>query len=142
MTLLSTSTTSVLVSAEATSCPDPDEPKDAQQTPEDIGELAARRLLAELSRGGCVDRGADKFVLTLMVLGGEDLRRCRFGGPFDPSTLQHLRDLRDFFGVAFKIRPAPAAKSNRADDKDVEQTDELILSCVGIGHMNVAAKTS
>lgn len=56
--------------------------------------------------------------------------------PADVRRLQHLRDLRDFFGVAFKIRPAPSTIPDRDGT-----TSEIILSCVGIGHVNVAAKT-
>ena len=49
-----------------------------------------------------------------------------------------MRDLRDFFGVAFKIRPAPSTLSDSDGDGT---TSEVILSCVGIGHVNVAAKS-
>ena len=57
--------------------------------------------------------------LTLMALGPEDVTRCRFG-PLTPQAIQCLRDLRDALGVVFKIRR-------------VEESDQLLLSCVGVG---------
>jgi hypothetical protein len=41
-----------------------------------------------------------------------------------------LRDLKDYFGVTFKIKEA----------KDSEK-EEYMLSCVGVGYTNVAKKT-
>ena len=38
-------------------------------------------LLREISRGGCVDRNHQTLVLLLMVLGSEDVGRCRMGEP-------------------------------------------------------------
>ena len=53
-------------------------------TPEDVGEAAAQALLLEITRGGCLDRGAEWFMATLMALGGDDIRRCRIAGPLEP----------------------------------------------------------
>lgn len=49
--------------------------------PEDIALLASRALLAEIKRGGCVDRQHQSLVLLMMVLGSEDVGRCRMGEP-------------------------------------------------------------
>jgi hypothetical protein len=76
LTLLATSSTGVLHSAEVAA-------SDAHQTPEDAALAAARALLAEVAAGGCVDRGAEWLVMTMMALGGEDIRRCRVAGPLD-----------------------------------------------------------
>jgi hypothetical protein len=54
------------------------------------------------------------------------------GSPFWVFTnrIQFIRDLKDFFGVTFKIKEA----------KESEK-EEYMLSCVGVGYTNVAKKT-
>ena len=55
-----------------------------QSTPEDLALVAARSLLSEIVRGGCVDRGCESLVTTMMTLGTEgDVVRCLVGGPLD-----------------------------------------------------------
>jgi RNA 3'-terminal phosphate cyclase-like protein len=82
LTLVATSTTTVLRSAEATSSNTPDDKQD-QKTPEDVGVMAARQLLAEIERGGCIDRGMEWLVCLLLLLSGEDVGRVRLG-PMEP----------------------------------------------------------
>lgn len=48
-----------------------------------MGILAARSLLQEIRRGGCVDRGFEWLVSLMLVLGGEDVGRVTVGGPLD-----------------------------------------------------------
>jgi RNA 3'-terminal phosphate cyclase-like protein len=48
-------------------------------TPEDVGIKAARELLVEVQRGGCVDRKHQWLVLLFMALGSEDVGRVRMG---------------------------------------------------------------
>ena len=48
-------------------------------TPEDVALDASRALLSEIRRGGCIDRKHQGMVLTLMLLGSEDVARCRMG---------------------------------------------------------------
>ena len=48
-------------------------------TPEDVGVAAARTLLVEIQRGGCVDRKHQWLVLLFMALGSEDVGRVRMG---------------------------------------------------------------
>lgn len=50
-------------------------------TPEDIALQASRALLSEINRGGCVDRQHQTLVLLMMVLGSEDVGRCRMSEP-------------------------------------------------------------
>lgn len=73
LSLLAESTTGSLHCAEAVSQPG--------VTPEDIALLASRALLAEVQRGGCVDRQHQTLVLLMMVLGSEDVGRCKLGEP-------------------------------------------------------------
>ncbi|OSD08633.1 18S rRNA biogenesis protein [Trametes coccinea BRFM310] len=118
LSLLAESTTGAMHCAEAISQPG--------VPPEDIALLAARSLLAEIRRGGAVDRHHQSLVLLMMVLGSEDVGRCRLGEP-TARTIQFLRDVKQAFGTAFKIAPA--------DPSDPESTD-LIFSCYGVGYVN------
>lgn len=111
--------------------------------PEDIGLQAARALVAEISQGGCVDRKHQTLVLLMMVLGSEDVGRCRMGEP-TPRTcvifssevteivryshrIQFLRDVRSFFGTSFKIVTA---------DPSDPASSQLLYSCYGTGYVN------
>lgn len=111
ISLVASSTTSALYSAEAVS--------EAGKTPEDIGTAAARALLEEIQLGGCIDRSHQPMALLLMALGPEGIARCRVG-PLSAQAVQCMRDIRDALGVVFKIR------------RD-EDSDQLLLSCAGIG---------
>lgn len=73
LSLLAESTTSAIYCAEATSQPG--------VAPEDVALLATRSLLTEISKGGCVDERHQTLVLLMMVLGSEDVGRCRMGEP-------------------------------------------------------------
>ncbi|KAH9952130.1 18S rRNA biogenesis protein [Amylocystis lapponica] len=119
LTLLAESTTGAMHCAEAMSRPG--------IAPEDIALLATRALLTEMRRGGCVDRNHQSLVLLMMVLGSEDVGRCRMGEP-TAQTIQFLRDVRDCFGTTFKIVSV---------DPAAESSTELLYSCLGIGHTNV-----
>ncbi|KAH9857107.1 18S rRNA biogenesis protein [Lenzites betulinus] len=118
LTLLAESTTGAMHCAEAISQPG--------APPEDIALLAARSLLAEIKKGGTVDRQHQSLVLMMMVLGSEDVGRCRMGEP-TARTIQLLRDVKECFGTAFKIVPAEPTEPDSLD---------LIFSCYGIGYVN------
>ncbi|KAF8892499.1 18S rRNA biogenesis protein [Infundibulicybe gibba] len=118
LSLLAESTTSAIHCAEAISQPG--------VAPEDIGLQATRALLAEINRGGCIDQKHQTLVLLLMVLGSEDVGRCRMSEP-TPRTIQFLRDVRAFFGTSFKIIPTDPSDSG---------SSELLYSCYGTGYVN------
>ncbi|CDR49399.1 RHTO0S26e00914g1_1 [Rhodotorula toruloides] len=155
ITLVASSTSHVLHSSESSSCPSPSSSSSssstAPQTPEDLGILAARALLSQIARGGCVDRGWEWLVTTLLVLGGEDVGKVRVAGPLDAALIAHLRDLKAFFGTTFKIKPVPSlpssATADAAADDDAEganglgkEREEYVLSCVGTGFVNTARR--
>ncbi|KIY72040.1 18S rRNA biogenesis protein [Cylindrobasidium torrendii FP15055 ss-10] len=119
LTLVAESTTTALYSAEATS--------KAGVSPEDIALEATRALLSEIQKGGCIDEKHQTLVLLMMVLGSEDVGRVRMSPP-TPRTIQFLRDVRDFFGISFKVVPA--------DPLDPDCT-QLLFSCYGTGYVNV-----
>ncbi|KAJ7343364.1 18S rRNA biogenesis protein [Mycena albidolilacea] len=118
LSLLAESTTSALHCSEAISQPG--------VAPEDIALQATRALLAEIDRGGCVDRQHQSLVLLMMVLGSEDVGRCRMGEP-TLRTIHFLRDVHRFFGTSFKIVGA--------DPLDKE-CSHLLYSCYGTGYIN------
>lgn len=78
LTLLAESTTSAIYCAEAIS--------DPGVAPEETGLNATHALLSEIEKGGCVDQKHQTLVLLMMVLGSEDVGRCRMGEP-TPKTL-------------------------------------------------------
>ncbi|KAI8989654.1 18S rRNA biogenesis protein [Trametes punicea] len=118
LSLLAESTTGAMHCAEAISKPG--------VPPEDVALLASKALLAEIRRGGSVDRQHQSLVLLMMALGSEDVGRCKMGEP-TARTIQFLRDVKEAFGTAFKI--VPAGPSN-------PESSELIFSCYGVGYMN------
>ncbi|KAK7020517.1 18S rRNA biogenesis protein [Favolaschia claudopus] len=118
LSLLAESTTSALHCSEAVSQPG--------VAPEDIALQASRALLSEIKAGGCVDRQHQSLILLMMVLGSEDVGRCRMGEP-TARTIQFLRDVHSFFGTSFKIVSAEPL------DKECVQ---LLYSCYGIGYIN------
>ncbi|KAI0807602.1 18S rRNA biogenesis protein [Fomes fomentarius] len=118
LSLLAESTTGAMHCAEAVSKPG--------VPPEDIALQASRALLAEIKRGGCVDRQHQTLILLMMVIGSEDVGRCRMGEP-TLRTIQFLRDVKESFGTAFKI--VPADPSNAA-------APDFVYSCYGIGYVN------
>lgn len=79
LTLVAQSSTSAVHAAECLSVAPSSSTASVQQTPEDIALHAARSLLEEISRGGCVDSRHQWLVLLLMVLGKEDVGKCRMG---------------------------------------------------------------
>uniref|UniRef100_A0A0W0FLD2 18S rRNA biogenesis protein n=1 Tax=Moniliophthora roreri TaxID=221103 RepID=A0A0W0FLD2_MONRR len=118
LSLVVESTTSALYCSEGIS--------EAGVAPEDIALQATRSLLDEVQKGGCVDQKHQSLVLIMMVLGSEDVGRCRMSLP-TPRSVQLLRDIKDFFGTSFKIVPA---------DSSAGDSQQLIYSCYGTGYVN------
>ena len=93
--------------------------------PEDLGVRASAFLLEEIRKGGCIDSYAQTISLLFMCLGPEgDVTRIRIGALSD-YTIASLRLFKNVFGVEFKLRPD-------------EETQTVILSCLGIGYRNMA----
>lgn len=93
------------------------------ETPEDIGEQCAKLLLLQIESGGCVDKYSSSLALVGMLLGSEDVGRCRFGrGVIDEDFTETLRDIKQIFGKSMAIK---------------EESDGTVsVSCVGIGYVN------
>jgi RNA 3'-terminal phosphate cyclase-like protein len=110
------------------------------ETPEDLGLVAAKMLYREVALGGTVDTLSQWIVLLLMTLCPEDVSKVRFGKLSEFSyfsriiaaneSIQFLRDLKEVLGVVFKIKP------------DDAETKTVLLSCLGVGFVNVNKKTT
>ena len=106
-------------------------PPSGGETPEDIGLSCAYQLLDNISLGGVVPPSAAPTVLTLMVMGSEDVGRIQLGkyvlGSEDIVSL--ARDMSKFGTSQWGIRDAPEGDGS-----------EVIVSIVGKGVGNVGRK--
>ncbi|KAK0077565.1 hypothetical protein PV325_003740 [Microctonus aethiopoides] len=101
--------------------------------PEDLGKEAAMKLLDEIYRNGCVDSPFQRMAALFMALGKKDVSKILVG-PLTQATIQFLRDLKDFFGVVFKLEQAK-------DEEDDDVTlDQVLMTCVGIGYSNLSRR--
>eukprot|EP00443_Scrippsiella_acuminata_P029810 CAMPEP_0115254444 /NCGR_PEP_ID=MMETSP0270-20121206/45197_1 /TAXON_ID=71861 /ORGANISM="Scrippsiella trochoidea, Strain CCMP3099" /LENGTH=398 /DNA_ID=CAMNT_0002669993 /DNA_START=38 /DNA_END=1234 /DNA_ORIENTATION=+ len=98
-------------------------------TPEAVGAEAARRLLAEIDLDGVADTAHQALVLYFLAL-GEETRPGRVRlSKLSPQAAQMLRHIKDFLGVAFRIR------------EDHGDAGTVVLSCLGAGLTNTARRT-
>ncbi|XP_015119693.1 probable RNA 3'-terminal phosphate cyclase-like protein [Diachasma alloeum] len=101
--------------------------------PEDIGKEAAHKLLDEIYRNGCVDSPFQSMTALFMALGRKDVSKVLVG-PLTQTMIQFLRDLKDFFGIVFKLEPA------KDEEDDEILLEQVLLTCVGIGYTNLSKK--
>nr|SVE85487.1 EOG090X05X4 [Daphnia pulicaria] len=131
ITLTAETINGTFLSAEATSNPQGD--KQVPSVAEELGEIAALRLLEEIYRGGCVDSSNQHLVLLLMALGPKDVSRVLLG-PLSPYTIQFLRHMKDFFGTVFKME-----NGNKNDEDELRVgTEKILMTCVGAGYTNLS----
>ena len=135
ITLLATSTTGAIHSAEATSkSSDPG-------LPEDLAQQAARMLLEEIASNGCVDRAHQPLMLLLMALGPQDVAKCTMSRP-TANSVQMMRDLKQALGVSFKISPLSSEGADAGEEESDQEQEEALtkvaqpelfaVSCVGV----------
>ncbi|XAR51775.1 RNA-3'-phosphate cyclase [Bertholletia excelsa] len=96
--------------------------------PEDVGEKIASVLLGEIEQGGVVDSTHQGLLFLLCALCPQDVSKVRVG-KLSPYGIESLRNIRDFLGVKFVIKPDPS-------------TETVILKCVGCGLKNLSRKVS
>lgn len=116
--LLAESTNGTVFSAELTA--------QENMLPEDLGKMIAHLLLEEVSKGGCCDTSHQSLWLLYMALCPEDVSRLRIG-KLTKHTITCLREIREFFGVTFKIAPDP-------------ENDTILMTCLGSGFKNMSRK--
>ncbi|KAL8233452.1 hypothetical protein R6Q59_019552 [Mikania micrantha] len=96
--------------------------------PEEVGEEIASLLLAEIEQGGVVDSTHQGLLFLLCALCPQDVSKVRVG-KLVPYGIQTLRNIRDFLGVKFVIKPEPS-------------TGTVMLKCIGCGLKNFSRKLS
>ncbi|EHA8588118.1 putative RNA 3'-terminal phosphate cyclase-like protein [Cocos nucifera] len=155
ISLVAETTSGCLISADTTvSYPKADEMEEFEDSdekpdlmpPEDVGVQVASVLLGEIEQGGVVDsthqgiNGSSEIqdcqhgmlymglLFLLCALCPPDVSKVRVG-KLTPYGIETLRNIRDFLGVKFVIKPDPA-------------TDTVILKCVGSGMKNLSRKVS
>jgi len=104
--------------------------------PEDLGLNAAKALLEEIFRGGCVDSTAQHLALLLAALGPKDVARV-VTGPLTDFTINFLKHLKDFFEVVFKFE-----NYSNEDDELSLGAEKILHTCVGVGYVNLSKRTT
>ncbi|TPX72525.1 hypothetical protein CcCBS67573_g05803 [Chytriomyces confervae] len=107
-------------------------------TPEDLGIRAARLLLTEIRKGGCVDSVSQWLAILMLALSPEDVGKVRVG-TLTPMAVQYLRDLKQFLGVVFKIAEEPAEDpvDEEGNTRYTSLKGGVVLTCLGTGYVNV-----
>ncbi|KAI3762097.1 hypothetical protein L1987_52520 [Smallanthus sonchifolius] len=96
--------------------------------PEEVGEKIASLLLGEIEQGGVIDSTHQGLLFLLCALCPQDVSKVRVG-KLVPNGIQTLKNIRDFLGVKFVIKPEPA-------------TGTVMLKCIGCGLKNLSRKLS
>lgn len=120
LSLVAETTTGRLIGAEAVAI--------GGSLPEDVAKDACFQLCNEIEKGGCIDTFQQPLVLLFMALCPEDVSKLRLG-KLTPHSIEHLRQIRSFFGVTFKIRAE-------------HETKTVMLSCLGSGYKNLSKKVT
>lgn len=98
------------------------------QRPEDVGTIAAHRLLQQISQGGVIDTSHQGLLFAFLALGPEDVSRLRIG-KLSTFGIGTLRLIETFFGVRMLLKP---------DRKD----KSVLCSCLGANYTNVSKKVT
>ena len=133
-------TTGAVLSAEIASKPASKTDGGPRQptVPENLGLDAAKFLLEEIFRGGCVDSTSQSLALLLAALGPKDVSRV-VTGPLSDYTVAFLRHLKDFFEVVFKLEKFSEAEEGEELNLGA---DKVLLTCVGVGYTNLSKRTT
>ncbi|XP_061182618.1 RNA 3'-terminal phosphate cyclase-like protein [Saccostrea echinata] len=135
LTLVAETTNGVFLCAETSSNPKGSEK--GPSVPEDIGKEAAKLLLEEIYKGGCVDSTNQSMTALFMVLGQQNVSKVQTGS-LTPYTIQFLRHIYDFFDVMFKVEPQQIP-----EEEELRMGGEkLLMTCVGVGYSNVSKAVS
>lgn len=136
ISIVAETTTGCLISADsAVSYPKSDEIDELEDNakaelmpPEDIATQVANMVLEEIEQGGVVDSTHQGLLFLLCALCPPDVSKVRVG-KLSPYGIETLRNIRDFLGVKFDIKPEPLSNT-------------VVLKCVGCGLKNLSRKLS
>ncbi|XP_058798614.1 RNA 3'-terminal phosphate cyclase-like protein isoform X2 [Phymastichus coffea] len=101
--------------------------------PEDLGKAAAMKLLDEIHRNGCVDSPFQSLTALFMALGKRDISKMVVG-PLTPAMIQFLRDLKDFFGITFKLKTVKDTHDSKG------YMNKVSITCLGTGYSNLSKR--
>lgn len=101
--------------------------------PEELGKLAAQRLLQEIYFGGIADSTSQAIAIVCMALGQKDVSKIVLG-PLTEYSIALLQHLRDFFGITFKLTHC------EEEDGTPRGASKVLLTCVGIGYSNLSKR--
>ncbi|EWC48019.1 hypothetical protein DRE_02598 [Drechslerella stenobrocha 248] len=138
MSLVATSSTDCIYSADWGSNPD------VIRTPEEVGRGCALRLLEEIAKGGCVQRIGVKTMVSLMMMGSEDVGRVVLGrGVVDEDFVGHLRDWKAFGCGEVLVKEWSGSEGLAGGGLGGMDAGQLIsLGVVGKGVGNVGRKVA
>ncbi len=128
LSLVAETTTGCLIGAEAVG--------EEGSVPEDVGALAVKRLLEEVSGRGCVDMPSQSLFLLYMALTPADVSQLKLG-PLTPYSIQTLRLLKDSFGVEFQFEEEER-EGGRGGGVGVG--GGVVAQCVGTAYVNISRK--
>lgn len=94
----------------------------------EIAEHAASTLVGEIEQGGVVDSTHQGLLFLLCALCPQDISKVRVG-KLSPYGIESLRNISEFLGVKFAIKPDPSDET-------------VVLKCVGSGLKNLSRKLS
>jgi len=109
----------------------------APSIPEDVGLEAAKLLLDEVARGGCVDSLNQATAALFMALGQADVSKL-LTGELTEYAIHFLRHMKTFLKVTFLIDEAKLASGKEEEEEERTGEQKLILTCVGIGYKNLS----
>uniref|UniRef100_A0A0N4ZR32 RNA 3'-terminal phosphate cyclase-like protein n=1 Tax=Parastrongyloides trichosuri TaxID=131310 RepID=A0A0N4ZR32_PARTI len=98
---------------------------DNQVVPEDLGNIAAERLLDEIYKGGAMDSSALHLASTFMTLTSRNASKYLFG-TLTQNSVYALRNLKDFFGITFSF-----SQNKENEDINAGSKEKLIATCIG-----------
>ncbi|CAN8252536.1 unnamed protein product [Cochlearia groenlandica] len=135
ISLVAETTSGCFISADTTvSCARADETgeldaeKQERKPAADTGAEIASWLLHEVEKGGVVDSTHQGLLFILCALCQKDVSKVRVG-TLTPYGVETLRNLKEFLGVKFGIKPD-------------QHTDTILLTCIGSGLVNLSRKLS
>lgn len=110
--------------------------------PEDLGVMAACKLLEEIYRGGCVDSTFQWLTVLYMALGQKNISKF-LTGPLSNYTIHFLQHLHEFFAITFKLdNPKPEDYGGVDEDDVLPGANKVLLTCIGVGYTNMNKRTN
>lgn len=94
---------------------------------EEMATKTVKRLIKQIKGGGMVSQSHQWMILLLMAFSPPDLCKCVLG-PLSEHTYDIMEDIKVFTRVSFKVRPG--------------KEDEQLISCIGLGMMNLNRRTN